>query len=324
MAPRSSTEQRILVGILLAAALVAGARPASAEDAEALIQRGVELRQQGKDEPALELFRRALAESPTPRARAQVALAEQALGMWALAERDLVAALAAEGDPWIQKNKAALERALGVVREHLGDLEVRGGPAGAEVFVDGARVATLPMTAPARVVTGVHAVEVRAPGHVAVTRTATVTAGGVARETVELARAAVVGPSPGEPRGTTPGGAAPAGSSGPSGLQIAGYAGVGLGVVGVGLGVTGLLLRQSAVSDYNAQCPGVGAAQSPDCADKIATGDRWRTIAIASFVGGGIVGLGGGALLLFAPRAPNASAIACGPAGASLACQGRF
>lgn len=314
--------------LAVAVGVLAASRPAAAEDPEALIARGLELRQQGKDEPALELFRRALAEAPTPRARAQVALAEQALGMWPLAERDLVAALAAEGDAWIQKNRAALDRALGVVREHLGDLEVRGGPAGADVLVDGVRVATLPMTSPARVVTGVHAIEVRAPGHVAVTRTATVSAGGVARETVDLARAAAppaaasaAGSSGDTQRVPGPGAA---GSPGPSGLEIAGYAGIGLGVAGVGLGVTGLLVRQSTVSDYNAQCPGVGAAQSPECADKIAAGDRWRTIAIASFVGGGVLGLGGGALLLLAPRARPGATVACGPAGAALACQGRF
>ena len=55
-------------------------------EADALITKGVGLREKGRDEEALDVFRQALAKSPSARARAQVALAEQALGMWVLAE----------------------------------------------------------------------------------------------------------------------------------------------------------------------------------------------------------------------------------------------
>lgn len=94
-----------LSALLAFTLLCAGARPAFAApddpDAEALINRGIELREHGKDDEALGVFKKAFAKSPTPRARAQVALAEQALGLWTAAESDLASCLAAADDAWI-------------------------------------------------------------------------------------------------------------------------------------------------------------------------------------------------------------------------------
>ncbi|HEX4352161.1 MAG TPA: tetratricopeptide repeat protein, partial [Polyangiales bacterium] len=71
------------------------ARPLRAEDsADALISQGVALRKQGKNAEALVDFQRAYQISPSPRAQAQIALAEQALGDWIAAEDGLVSALA--------------------------------------------------------------------------------------------------------------------------------------------------------------------------------------------------------------------------------------
>jgi len=63
----------------------------------AQISRGVALRRQGRDASALEVFQSAWRSSRAPRALAQVALAEQALGRWVAAEAHLVEALAAAG-----------------------------------------------------------------------------------------------------------------------------------------------------------------------------------------------------------------------------------
>lgn len=94
--------------------------PAAAqEDADSLIHRGVEMRRQGHDAEALDTFTRALAIQASPRALAQVALAEQALGQWVAAESRLVAALANEDDPWIAGNREPLEAALATIRRHL-------------------------------------------------------------------------------------------------------------------------------------------------------------------------------------------------------------
>ncbi|MDB5213203.1 MAG: hypothetical protein JWO86_1130, partial [Myxococcaceae bacterium] len=165
----------------------AGRAFAAPEDpeAEALINRGIDLREHGKDDEALAVFKKALAKSPSPRARAQVALAEQALGIWTAAESDLVLCLAAADDPWITKNRAALEAALGVVRRHLGSLEIRGTE-GADVVLDGVRLGTLPAAAPFRVEAGRRTLELRAKGFHPTARNIEIAPGSVTRETMNL------------------------------------------------------------------------------------------------------------------------------------------
>src|SRR5690348_2231148 len=101
--------------------------------AEALIRHGVSLRAAGRDDEALAEFQRANAIHSSPRAIAQIGLAEQAVGHWLDADEHVRAALAAANDPWIQHNRAALEEALGVISHRLGSLDVRGGVPGAEV-----------------------------------------------------------------------------------------------------------------------------------------------------------------------------------------------
>src|SRR5262245_66219882 len=85
---------------------------AYADDAERLISEGVALRRHGRDADALERFRRAHAIAPSARTLGQMGFAEQALGQWLPAERDLEKARATPRDPWIGKNREAIERAL--------------------------------------------------------------------------------------------------------------------------------------------------------------------------------------------------------------------
>lgn len=161
------------------------ASPAFAEDASALIDRGIELREQQRDEEALELFERAHRIEPSPRALAQIGLAEQALGRWVEAEEHLRAALAATGDAWIRSRRDVLSQALDEIGRHVGRLEVRSDVDGAEVHVDGRRVATLPAE-PIAVRAGRVELTVTAPGRRAVVRTVEVTGGSLVRETVDL------------------------------------------------------------------------------------------------------------------------------------------
>jgi hypothetical protein len=168
-----------------AVALALLASVAAGDETEDLIQQGVELRHQGRDREALELFARAHLAAPTPRSAAQLGLAEQALGRWVDAEQHLRAALAAD-DPWVAENREPLEASLAFVAQHLAELEVIGPP-GATLSVDGRAVATLPMGAPVRVVAGLLAIEVRAPGRLPVARSVLAQEGQRARETVELA-----------------------------------------------------------------------------------------------------------------------------------------
>lgn len=117
----------------------ANADPASSDD---YIQQGIALRRERKDREALAAFRRAYDLDPTPRALAQIGLAEAALEQWVDAEADLSRALAGN-DAWIQQQRAVLTNGWRRIQGHLGTLRVTG-PDGTEVWIDGSLVATLP------------------------------------------------------------------------------------------------------------------------------------------------------------------------------------
>jgi tetratricopeptide (TPR) repeat protein len=175
----------LFLSILLLSVL-GGLMPARAEDANSLLRRGIELRKQGKDREALEVFERAVQIEKTPRALAQLGLSEQALGSWPKAEEHIQAALQDKDDPWIKKNRAALENSLQTVEGRLGSLEVWGEPEGAEVQLNGHPVGTLPTTGRVRVETGQVTITVRAKGFIDMTRTIEVARGDELRESVAL------------------------------------------------------------------------------------------------------------------------------------------
>ncbi len=326
---------RLSLAILLAASLCAAPRTALADpeqvEADGLIARGIELREHGKDDEALALFKRALAKSPSPRARAQVGVAEQALGLWVAAEADLVLALGAVDDAWIAKNRGALEGALATVRRRLGTLEVRGTE-GADVMLDGVHLGLLPVAAPFRVEAGRRTLEIRKEGFHPTTRSLEIPAGGVARETVTLVQLEAVkvpvagGPVPGS-AGTPPTAADPG-----RGQRLLGWVFSGAGAALMATGGVGFLVRKGYVDDYNIRCPGVGADQSPECVDKAESSKTWLTISIVTLVGGGIFAVGGLTLVATAPsreaKAPAKVRFACAPAvlggGGSLGCAGSF
>lgn len=288
----------ISIALAILFALVLTGAPARADDAtaDALITRGIELRETGKDDEALVLFRQAYAKSPTSRARAQVALAEQALGLWVNAEADLLGALADTEDPWIAKHRSALDGALAIVRRRLGSLEVRGNE-GAEVFLDGVRLGALPATG-FRVEAGTRRLDVRLAGYHASTRTVEVPASGVARETVVLV------PSSEKVSGDT-GAVVETGKA----QRVFGYILGGIGVGMVGVGTVGLLVRESEKADYNADptCPGLGKPQPKTCDERLERIRTLLTVSVTSYVAGGVFIVGGLALVLTAPSAPSAS-----------------
>jgi hypothetical protein len=162
-------QARAFAAFLAVASLALGSSSALADDpadADALIEEGVTLREQGRDREALALFDRALGLNPSPRAVAQVALARQALGEWVEAERGLLEALGASPpDPWIERHRLALQRALTTVQDQLAWVTVDGDVPGAEVRIDGGPAVALPMREPVRVPAGVVVVEVRVRGY---------------------------------------------------------------------------------------------------------------------------------------------------------------
>jgi hypothetical protein len=151
-----------------------------------LIKQGVESRRQHDDVGALALFEKAYQLHHAPRAAAQIGLAEQALGRWIESEAHLGEALAAASDPWIRKNGSALQEALSHVRRQLGDLEVLGGPGGAEIVIEGQVRGTLPLAKAIRVRAGECRFDVRARGYASLSRTVEIAAGVMTRETVNL------------------------------------------------------------------------------------------------------------------------------------------
>src|SRR5450432_1999872 len=105
--PARSACRAVFVFVFVLLALVAStvtARADGGDAGEALVRRGLELRKAGQDEQALEAFRSAYKLKATPRAQAQMGMAEQALGRWGDAESDLKGALAVDQDAWIARN----------------------------------------------------------------------------------------------------------------------------------------------------------------------------------------------------------------------------
>jgi hypothetical protein len=173
------------------------------DEAERWIHDGVEMRRQGNDPAAYELFQRAFVATHSPRAAAQIGLAEQALGRWVDADEHLRAALASH-DPWIESHRALLEDDAHFVARHVGRLQVTG-TAGAQLRLNGKAVGVLPLAEPISVVAGIVIVQARLPNSPAIVRTVVVEPDQVAREdfALEPARPALE-PAP------TPAPAAPA------------------------------------------------------------------------------------------------------------------
>ena len=109
------------------------------------------------------MFRKAHALAPSPRTFGQMGLVETSLKRWVEAEKHLSVSLANPDDRWVAKNRAFLDEALGLCRSHVGDLIV-SGPAGAEVFVGGQSVGTLPAVPALRLAEGTVTVSASAPG----------------------------------------------------------------------------------------------------------------------------------------------------------------
>ena len=91
--------RRLVLAIVVAAGFTTYASAGQAEDVDAINKRGIDLRRQGRDAEALVEFQRAARTQDSPRASAQIALAEQALGLWLDASTHLGLALSMAGDP---------------------------------------------------------------------------------------------------------------------------------------------------------------------------------------------------------------------------------
>lgn len=162
-----------MVGLVFGCALVAPvvSADAPAKNANQLVDEGLQLRSKGRDAEALERFEAAYALRPEARIRAQIALAEQALGHWEPARAHLADALTHRDDAWISRWRTELEGALRRVDSELGSIEVVSNVAGAAVLVDDQERGTTPLAQPLFGLPGAHMVRVQAPDFEPVTQT---------------------------------------------------------------------------------------------------------------------------------------------------------
>lgn len=325
----------------IAVVLMSSVLHAQTPEVEQLLRHGIELRQQGSNEAALAEFRRANQLAHTPRTLAQVALAEQALGRWVEAETHLREALRGANDPWIVRNRAALDGAMGVIAQHVGMLMVRSDVEGAALWIGGRRAGALPLVTPLRVDAGEVEVSVRW-GERQASQRVHVNAGEVSNVVLRVAGGAAGRSS------STNVGVAGAGAPGPteasppsrpgSTNRALGWVALVGGVIGLGVGVGGVLYRDDGARAYNGntvlgsgRCPGSGIAevQQPfDCQTWLDQEHAGNIMQWAGLAGGGVLSLVGIILLATAPSgAPRSSALlqcGAGPGDVGVACGGRF
>lgn len=353
-------------GLLLAAAFALHEGVAAAQtscDDEA-VRAGNELRRSGNDDAALAEFRRAWETCRTPRSRAQMALAEAALGRWIEADEHFGETLASGGDPWIERNRRSLEAVRAQVAEHIGYLELRGGVQGAEVLIDGRAAGTMPLSGPLRAVAGTASVTVRAPGYLPITRSAVITAGQLVRESFEMVRepevappAPTPAPPPVVPSAPPPPPPAPLPTPTPAPIaaparpavavfqapvvsapsdstgslhRSLGWVAAGGALLAIGGGVWALAAREGALQDHNN--PALACTMNDRrtvCFEPLDTADGLQTLAIAGFVGGGALAVTSLVLFLTAPGAPrprSSAGLGCGrgPGTVGLSCSMAF
>ena len=275
------------------AASIAYATAAHAQADEDALRAGVELRKEQRDAEALEAFRKAYAINATPRARAQIALAEQALGRWLEADNDIAAALAAREDPWVVKNRGSLEEAQATIARHLGRLEIASNVPTAEITLDGHPTGKSVGT-PIRVAGGDALVEVRADGYAPLRRLIDVPPGGVARETFTLvALADLRAPAPSLSPPSEHVEVAPSSDRSP----VAGWIAISASMAFLGLGITETIDRENRVAVYNNDgiCP--PGHKDAVCGDEHTAANRATIVAIIGYSASALA-LGTGVFLL--------------------------
>ncbi len=176
----------LVVGFAAALACLSGGRargqPAPGRAAacgriDAEIALSVRERVAGRTAAALAVLEDLHGRCPMPQVTAQLALAEIDAQQLQRAWGHLTNVLAEIDDPWARSRRAALIVARTELRARMGSLLVRGQPAGAEVFLDGRRVGTLPLGEASVLAPGTYRVEVRAPGHAPSSQSVTLRAG---------------------------------------------------------------------------------------------------------------------------------------------------
>jgi hypothetical protein len=319
-------------------ARAAGPDAKALSESDRLIGQALDLREAGKDKDALPLLERAVTLDANPRARAQLALGQQAMGAWIDAEHGLESVLESTDDAWVQQNRATLEQALATTRRQLGWIEVEASVQGAQVTLDGAEVGAVPLPGPIRVPAGVSSLKVAAPGYAPAVRLVQVVAGEHAREVIALqpelanVRLAVASaevahqdvihvPPPDEETAADESKA----RRGPlTWILLAG------GAVALAGGAAASVVREEDAATYNREAAAFNSACDPQCPSarpSHSTVDLFMGLSIAGYATGAALGASA-AILLLRPRSRHASSArassACGVGGLGVSCGWTF
>jgi hypothetical protein len=320
----------IVVALLLGNAPNAHAQPVD----ESLHKEGIALRRQHRDAEALAVFERALALDGSARTRAQVALAEEALGLWVEAERDLSSALAGGQEPWFQQHRDDLKVALDAIRARLGSLDLTCNAGSSQIWINGWQKTDWPSSSDARVVAGDVQIEARAPGFVTQTRTIHVAAGERANAVFQLAEledtsgpratASTESARPAKAAAVSTRGAPRAPSDLAHGVAFASLAG---GLVLAAGGSVALAIRNSnaAIYDDDSRCFYGGLTRDQRCSSYRVATTTAGDLAIVQF-GVAAVALTASAILFDLGAKTHASVVgevACS-VGTGISCTGRF
>lgn len=294
--------------IAITLAFLAGLTPARARasdvDPDVLIGRGLDLRRAGKSTEALELFRRAHREAPSPRTLGQMGLVETSLARWTDADIHLSASLATPDDAWVRQNRSFLEQALARTKDHIGELVISGRP-GTEVSFGGKALGALPLAEPLRTTEGAFLLTATAATFKPFSVSVTIKGGSRTAVTIVLEPIAVAAPNP-------PAMESFALSEAPasSGRRKTGVALAAAGVGALTWGIAWIAL------DNHGAC---GSIQSGACGTVYDT----RTAGWILAASGGALALTGGALLLSTFHPAN-SELAFAITPRSLLLQTRF
>jgi hypothetical protein len=262
------------------------------------LARGVELRKAGDDHGARAAFAEAWKATRSPEALAQLALAEQAIGLWVDAREHLEGALEHGDHPWIRRHRATLDIARAEIGSRLGRLEVSCNVPGAELSMDGRLIGKTPLAAPLYWLAGRSVIQVSAEGYFDVTRQVQIDAGALARLQVTLTpktqtavttalRAPLDAANPTQADAAS-GSARSAGNrvDGVTAKALLEYGSIGVSALGLAVGVTGYVMREVNVRSYNddTRCNlELGRRRSQECSDEAAAWRLGETLAIAGF-----------------------------------------
>jgi hypothetical protein len=264
----------------------------AAEDPEALIHQGIELRKAGEDARAEGYFRRAYELAATPRTTAQLGLVELAVGDYFSAEAHLSEALA-NHDAWIDMHASVLQESRDLARKRLVRVVIVGCPSNAVLTFDGGAPHRLPPDGVVWATADPPAmVRIDAPGHGPVVFRVLGVAGQSQRVLVELPLEEALDPNPRTSPPIVTRREAP-----PEGVRRSGRAlqisGIATAAVGVAAGVLGGVFYERGVNelhDYRAAVNSDGKiAWNPSDQNW----EKTRNAGVALLIAGGVAAAGG-------------------------------